>query len=192
MEIDNLSFFCLGGAVSIDKMYRTPSGFRSGWRPSNTYAYLNLKDFELTDDYLFGVNFSNEYEITKYFGRESNVVIPASYLGVNIVQIRGYSFYKNLYLNDISIPETVLGIGDHAFEECSGIKEVKVSSNCEKIGNNAFYNCSSLKYVLLPFSVTSVGDDCFDKCSPDLIIFMAASTIPNGFAGQGWPSYVLI
>ncbi len=63
---------------------------------------------------------------------------------------------------DLIIPayyegETVTGIGDAAFRDCSGLTSVTIGSGLTSIGSGAFEGCSSLTSITVPDSVTSIG-----------------------------------
>jgi len=86
----------------------------------------------------------------------------------------------------IIIPETVKNIGDYAFFECTGLREVVTPGSVDRIGNAAFaecsmtavrildgvksidnlafQNCLHLRDVLVPDSVTEVGFKVFAGC----------------------------
>ena len=63
------------------------------------------------------------------------------------------------------IPNSVTGIGDDAFRDCSGLTSVTIGNSVTSIGRDAFYNCSGLTSVTIPYSVTSIGDGAFSGCS---------------------------
>ena len=86
----------------------------------------------------------------------------------NIVLISPYAFMENAAISTITIPDTVQIIGDHAFEDCSGLTDFKLSAagsfKAIQVGVAAFKNCSSLENADLPLGVT-VPDELFSGCS---------------------------
>ena len=60
-------------------------------------------------------------------------------------------------------PVTV--VGDNAFDNCTTITNVVISSSMTSIGDSAFHGCSGLKSVTIPDSVTNIGDHAFSGCS---------------------------
>lgn len=79
----------------------------------------------------------------KYSG---DIVIPAN------ITLRGHTL-------------NVTGIGDEAFDNCSGVTSVSIPESVTSIGRYAFYNCTGLREVMIPNSVTSVGYSAFEGCT---------------------------
>ena len=87
---------------------------------------------------------------------------------------------------DIVIPsvspdgETVVGIGDYAFEDCSSLTSVTIGNSVTSIGERAFYDCTNLTNVTIPDSVTSIGECAFLYCTS-----LNSVTIPCGVTSIG-------
>ena len=62
--------------------------------------------------------------VWKYFGNKSKVVIPNEIEGYPVVEIMDSAFANCSYLHSITIPEYVTSIGDYAFWNCVGLKEI--------------------------------------------------------------------
>ncbi len=116
----------------------------------------------------------------------------------NIKQIAAYAFANCPKLSQITIPESVLTIGNYAFMGCTGrliinsiivetnfdwepdwirlssFKEIVIGNNITKIGDHAFHGCTSLTSVTIPDSVTSIGGSAFRDCTS-----LTSITIPN-------------
>ena len=95
-------------------------------------------------------------------------------------------FYAHhLYLNgeevnDLVIPNSVMSIGNSAFDGCSGLTSVAIPNSVTSIGNYAFERCSGLTSVTIPNSVTSIGNGAFSECSG-----LTSVTIPNSVTSIG-------
>jgi len=98
----------------------------------------------------------------------------------------------------ITIPSTVdghtvIGIGEYAFFQSSGLTSIDLSgTQVETIGQYAFSNCSSLTSVDLGNSVTSIGQYAFSYCTKltSIDIPDSVTTIDSGaFMGVGLTSY---
>ena len=59
----------------------------------------------------------------------------------------------------------VTGIGDAAFEFCTGLTSVTIPNGVTNIGEQAFYGCSRMTNVTIGDGVTSVGDGAFHSCA---------------------------
>lgn len=74
---------------------------------------------------------------------------------------------KNL-LESISLPASVISIGDEAFAGCVNLKSLAIAndekSSLMSIGNKAFYWCKSLADISIPQNVCFIGADAFDCC----------------------------
>lgn len=86
--------------------------------------------------------------------------------------------FKGCYsLREVVIPEGVVSIGSNyegsyvdwddngAFENCSSLEIVELSSGLEKICQRTFYNCGSLNHVEVPEGVTYIGRHAFYNCT---------------------------
>ena len=106
---------------------------------------------------------------------ESVVRIPARLL---YQQGEEYGFTGNL-----TIPNSVTSIGDHAFQGCSGFTgNLTIGDSVTEIGHHAFEGCSGFTGNLtIPNSVTEIGHHAFEGCSG----FTGNLTIPNSVTSIG-------
>jgi hypothetical protein len=112
-----------------------------------------------------------------------------------------------------TIPASVAGIADNAFQDCEFLTSITIPGSVENIGLDAFADCSQLTSIAIPSGVVSVGVGAFDGCrkltliavdpnnayysSDGVALFNKAQTqlisYPNGRSGSyAIPSSVLI
>ncbi len=106
----------------------------------------NLKVIEVEEDnnYFYskdGILFSNSSEL---------IAMPL-----------GKTFTNGQY----TVPTTITGIGDYAFDGCTKITKITLPASLESIGNYAFGNCSNLESINIPANITSIGNYAFYNCS---------------------------
>jgi len=138
--------------------------------------------------YLFGAS--------SYSGQNTN--IPASLKSVIIAggnSIASYAFQGCTDLTSVklpgetgeadgwsvTIPNSVVTIGNYAFQDCIGLTSVTLPDNLTSIGTYVFSGCSSLPDIpILPAGVTSIPNYAFQNC-----IGLTNVTIPNSVASIG-------
>ena len=82
-----------------------------------------------------------------------------------LISIGNGAFSRCSGLTSIDIPNSVTSIGTSAFERCSGATSLSLGSGISTIGNSAFSACTSLTSIDIPNNVTSIGDYAFRNCS---------------------------
>ena len=114
----------------------------------------------------------------------------ATYQVVSI-GLRAFENCSSLVSVDLS---SCTSIGNIAFSGCSNLASVDLSS-CTSIGNYAFQNCSSLTSVGDLSSCTSIGDNAFNGCSnlTSMGELSACTSIgSNAFNGMAACPYITI
>ncbi len=76
----------------------------------------------------------------------------------------GGMFFNSVSLNTISLPSSVVSIGDGAFFGCSSLRSIDLPHSLTHIGEAAFCGCSSLTEITLPEGIESIGRNAFDGC----------------------------
>lgn len=72
------------------------------------------------------------------------------------------------------IPDTVVGIGDMAFNNMANLVSVLIPASVQSIGTMAFANCSNLTDIVIPNSVQNIGNDAFEHCTK-----LSSAVLPN-------------
>lgn len=88
-----------------------------------------------------------------------NTVIPNS-----VISIGERAFENCEDLISILIPNSVTSIGESSFANCISLTSLSIPEGVVSIGINAFSDCQSLKTVSIPSSVTSLGSYAFVYC----------------------------
>lgn len=81
-----------------------------------------------------------------------------------LTQIKNYLFYGCSYLQNVDIPESVVVIGEHSFENC-GVVSVKLKEGLKWIKQYSFKDCNALTTICLPSSIETLSNYMFDGCS---------------------------
>jgi|GEM_PF-3877240 len=72
--------------------------------------------------------------------------------------------FKNKYLVNINIPDSVICIGDEAFSNCKFLANIQIPDSVTTIGEKAFLECKSLQSIHIPDNLTTIGDMSFTRC----------------------------
>jgi hypothetical protein len=123
--------------------------------------------------------------ITRYNGNLAAVRIPATIQGMPVREIGEQSFFKNLTITSVVIPEGVTAIRNGRqnfgpFAGCDKLVSVTFPLSLKIIGKRAFAACTSLRAIVIPEGVTEIGDDAFAGCRS-----LASITLPNTLTRLG-------
>ena len=84
-----------------------------------------------------------------------NSVIPNSVTGIGDCAFQGCTG-----MTSITIPNSVTSIGEAAFYDCIGLTSITIPNNVT-IGYVAFFNCTGLTSVTMGNNITSIGEAAF-------------------------------
>jgi hypothetical protein len=96
--------------------------------------------------------------LLRYQGYENHIVIPEG-----VTAIGDWAFYGSS-LRSVSIPDTVVSIGENAFALCAYIETVEIPPSVLRIASFAFYRCKNLRTVMMADNVRSIGGCAFKEC----------------------------
>lgn len=126
--------------------------------PKGKIATVTKKEIQKQDEW------GNPY--TEYYSGPINIPGSFSYGGTTytVVGIEDNAF-SNASVTSVAIPNTVMTIGQNAFNNCSSLTSVTIPESVTSIGESTFSYCRSLTTVTIPESVTSIGEYAFSYCS---------------------------
>ena len=132
-------------------------------------------------------------KIDRYYGvKNREFVIPSEIDGKTVSEISStafaYAFLEGTVTETIRIPATVTEIGDYAFLNNSGLKQVVFESGSQliRVGHSAFSGCSGLTSVALPAGVEEIGSMAFADCSS----LTGTFTLPTAMTDYGACAFV--
>ena len=146
-------------------------GFNSS--TAKTYASLNGFTFKPLDSSAYTYTISNNAAtITSYNLNEMNVTVPEKLGGARVKYIDSDAFYAKR-LKSLSLPNTILSIGDNAFAYCKNLRDVEIYKTAAyqkpalmNIGDGAFKNCRELETLELSDfdNLKTIGTKAFLNC----------------------------
>lgn len=82
-----------------------------------------------------------------------------------IVTIGAHAFQNHTALRRVILPAALKTIGEEAFAGCTALCEVVWNEGLKRLGDRSFRGCVSLRTALLPDSVASLRDGAFEGCA---------------------------
>ena len=93
------------------------------------------------------------------------VDIKKVFIAEGITHIGSYEFHNCYCLVYVSLPSTIVSIGDSAFANCYKIANSFFETDSWRvIGQFAFYNCAIIEYIMLPDMIAVIGNGAFSYC----------------------------
>lgn len=84
-------------------------------------------------------------------------------------------FYHMENIEELTLPSSLISIGDKAFNECINLKRINFSDGLVSIGKEAFRCCERLERVVFPKTLKVIKEMAFGGCKS-----LETVTIPNG------------
>ena len=93
--------------------------------------------------------------------------------------IAGGAFWGYSELTSVTIPSSVISLGDWAFAQCPGLTSITIPSSVTSIGTGTFYKCTGLTSITIPGSITSIVDYAFEDCTGLTDFYCLAEQCPS-------------
>ena len=86
-------------------------------------------------------------------------------LGKNLRTIGALAFFDSRYTGSLTIPDSVVEIGEGAFHDCENLNgTLTLGKSLRTIERDAFCGCSFTDELTLPDGLTSIGAGAFSSC----------------------------
>ena len=99
--------------------------------------------------------------LVAYRGTSKALSVPE---GVRVIAAEAFKGHSEI--ERVVMPNSLLVIGEGAFEDCTGLKNIQLNRGLESVKDRAFYNCS-VSRVVVPASVKEVGLRAFEGIEAD-------------------------
>lgn len=99
--------------------------------------------------------------------------------GSAVTMIYKEAFY-NCGFTQIEVPEGVTSIGDNAFRDCKNLGLISLPSSLLTMGNEVLRGCDRLSEITIPSQVTSIGENAFRDCKGLVSISLPPSLLTMG------------
>ena len=98
------------------------------------------------------------------YNYNGDIVIPMTANGYTVVGIGDYAFWDCSGLNTVLMPPTLTYIGAWAFTEC-GLPSIEWPAGVSEISKGTFSGCNNLKSITFSGRVREIGVSAFEDCS---------------------------
>ena len=141
-----------------------------------------------TDYYDYSVLEDGTLSITAYSGEEEIVHVPEAIDGKTVTAIGNGAFRGNKNIKYVTLPSTLVSIGEYAFAE-TGVGYISIPEGITEIPAYCFTD-SRLYEAKLPESLTAIGDHAFDTINlhflkvPENVISIGSNAISGAYGAE--------
>ena len=149
---------CASLEKAIFKDSETELELIGAWSTSYTQGFGFFGNSPIKELYC-GRNISNRYGTFMNLPYLTDLTISEHVTNI----VRG-QFKDDIGLKKVILPNSIIYIGDNAFDGCTSLAELSMPSQLKTIDDEAFANCVCLKNIEIPASVTGIGSQAFENC----------------------------
>ncbi|MBQ4116734.1 MAG: leucine-rich repeat protein, partial [Clostridia bacterium] len=156
---------------------------------NDTYTATYEETVKYSEGLEYTLSSDETYYIVSGIGTctDASIIIPDIYENRPVKEIKAMAFRNNQNITELIISDSILSIGNYAFEHCSNLeyaklgtgittinvgtfgycsklKEINIPNGITKIGPNAYYGCISVTHLVIPNGVVEIGSDAFGDC----------------------------
>ena len=111
-------------------------------------------------DFTYTLDTNGNATITAYNGSKSDLTIPSTIDGHNVVAIGAHAF-EHSKIKNIVVSEGITTIGGWAFCECENLENVILPESLTYMDWQVFIGCKNLNNINIPSNLTFINQGCF-------------------------------
>ena len=125
-----------------------------------THVFFSLQLFDKFDRPSQSLWLALRYSLLHITARWQNLTIPES-----LIRIGNHAFAYCSSFTSLTMPESVTQIEDGTFLDCCSLTNLTIPESVTQIEDGTFHDCSSLTNLTMPESVTQIEDGVVRDCS---------------------------
>ena len=139
----------------------------TSWNDNCPAQVICLGDPAYSQGLAYTLSADETYYIVSGIGTctDTKIVIPDTYQGLPVKEIRVQAFEYCANLTEITLPDSITRIGACAFGSCTSLTKITLPEGITSIADHTFLYCTNLAEITLPESLMHIGDYAFAKCT---------------------------
>lgn len=159
-ENNNTSF-----VQSFLNKVKTTRGLQNWFKKTFKGLTWQIEKHQEKEDELISINYIYTYPGTEIKSWGYEVLVEKVIIKEGTESIKEHAFQDFSKIKEIKIPSSVKTIGPSAFHGCKSLESIEIPEGVTKIEKDTFWGCNNLKNVKLPKSLLSIGDEAFWGCN---------------------------
>lgn len=138
-----------------DNVYHIGDGAFAGCNLKSISVSTNNNYFTSNNNILYD---KNKTKLILAAQNCNSIEIPTT-----VTEICNAAFY-GCSMTKISIPNTIISIGEEAFRDCNLLESITLPNLLTEIKSYTFYGCSTIKKITIPDKVKTINSSAFSNC----------------------------